>query len=52
MSLIVSAEPAPLTLDRDGVMRMGTTRVTLATVVAAFHEGATSPPPLNAPTFL
>ena len=42
MSLAVVAEPAPLTLDQDGVMRVSATRVTLATVVAAFHEGATA----------
>jgi uncharacterized protein (DUF433 family) len=40
MSLAIVAEPAPLAVDRDGVMRIGTTRVTLATVVAAFHDGA------------
>jgi uncharacterized protein (DUF433 family) len=42
MSLDVVAETAPLTADRDGVVRVGATRVTLATVVAAFHEGATA----------
>lgn len=42
MSLAVVAEPAPLTPDQDGVMRVGATRVTLATIVAAFHEGATA----------
>lgn len=42
MSLAVVAESAPLTVDADGVMRVGATRVTLATVVAAFHEGATA----------
>ncbi len=31
----------PLELDRDGVMRVSGTRVTLDTVVAAFNEGAT-----------
>ena len=42
MSLAVVAELAPLTLDQDGVMRVATTRVSLATVVAAFQEGATA----------
>lgn len=42
MSLMVSPEPAPLAADRDGVMRVGDTRVTLDTVVAAFREGATA----------
>jgi uncharacterized protein (DUF433 family) len=42
MSLIVAAEPIPLATDADGVMRIGGTRVTLDTVVAAFQEGATA----------
>jgi uncharacterized protein (DUF433 family) len=42
MSLMVSPEPVPLEADRDGVMRVGNTRVTLDTVVAAFREGATA----------
>ena len=42
MSLAVVAEPAPLAVDNDGVMRVGGTRVTLATIVTAFHEGATA----------
>ena len=42
MSLMVTPEPVPLAADRDGVMRVGNTRVTLATVVAAFREGATA----------
>jgi uncharacterized protein (DUF433 family) len=42
MSLVVPAESAPLTTDADGVVRVGRTRVTLDTVVAAFHEGATA----------
>ena len=41
MSLQVTAEPAPLTTDADGVVRIGSTRVTLDTVVAAFREGMT-----------
>lgn len=32
----------PLRTDKDGVMRVGKTRVTLDTIVAAFTEGATA----------
>jgi uncharacterized protein (DUF433 family) len=39
MSLVVTAERAPLRTDEDGVVRIGETRVTLDTVVAAFREG-------------
>lgn len=42
MSQAVSPEPVPLVTDVDGVVRVGTTRVTLDTVVAAFREGATA----------
>jgi uncharacterized protein (DUF433 family) len=42
MSLMVTPEPVPLAADRNGVMRVGDTRVTLDTVVAAFREGATA----------
>jgi uncharacterized protein (DUF433 family) len=42
MSLLVAAEPAPLRVDADGVVRVGGTRVTLDTLVAAFKEGATA----------
>lgn len=41
MSLLVTAEPVPLASDADGVVRVGSTRVTLDTVVAAFREGMT-----------
>jgi uncharacterized protein (DUF433 family) len=41
MSLQVSAEPVPLASDADGVVRVGSSRVTLDTVVAAFREGMT-----------
>ena len=40
MALTVGAEPLPLAADRDGVLRVGGTRVTLDTVVAAFNAGA------------
>src|SRR4051794_40477605 len=42
MSLIVAADPTPLNTDADGVVRVGGTRVTLDTLVAAFREGATA----------
>ena len=42
MALQVLAEPAPLQADSDGVIRVGNTRVTLATIVSAFHQGATA----------
>jgi uncharacterized protein (DUF433 family) len=41
MPLQVTADPAPLTTDTDGVVRVGSSRVTLDTVVAAFREGMT-----------
>jgi uncharacterized protein (DUF433 family) len=41
MSLVVTDQPIPLAVDADGVMRVGKTRVTLDTVIAAFREGAT-----------
>jgi uncharacterized protein (DUF433 family) len=41
MSILVAAERAPLVSDADGVVRVGSTRVTLDTVVAAFREGMT-----------
>src|SRR5262249_31390341 len=42
MSLLVAEEPMPLITDADGVVRVGGTRVTLDTLVAAFQEGATA----------
>jgi uncharacterized protein (DUF433 family) len=42
MSLVFEAEAVPLAADADGVVRVGGTRVTLDTVVAAFTEGATA----------
>ena len=41
MPLILSAPALPLRLDATGVVRIGSTRVTLETVVAAFQAGAT-----------
>jgi uncharacterized protein (DUF433 family) len=40
-ALAIPPEPAPLTTDSAGVVRVLGTRVTLDTVVAAFQEGAT-----------
>ena len=42
MTLTITAAPPPLTIDADGVVRVANTRVTLDTVVAAFHHGATA----------
>ena len=42
MSFSIETEPIPLATDADGVVRVGKTRVTLDTVVAAFQEGATA----------
>ena len=42
MALMVSAEPVPLVTDADGVVRVGGTRVTLDTVVAAFRDGVSA----------
>lgn len=42
MTLLIEIEPVPLVADADGVVRVGNTRVTLDTVVAAFLEGATA----------
>ncbi len=42
MSLSPATEPVPLKTDRDGVARVGGTRVALDAVVAAFLDGATA----------
>ncbi|WP_017299389.1 DUF433 domain-containing protein [Nodosilinea nodulosa] len=42
MSLAILAEPAPLTVNSDGVVLIGGTRVTLDTVVAVFNRGSTA----------
>lgn len=42
MSIPAVAEPLPLEMDPQGVVRVGGTRVTLDTVVAAFDQGATA----------
>ncbi len=41
MTLSITVEPMPLEVNADGVVRVGGTRVTLDTVVAAFNQGAT-----------
>ena len=40
MPLTITADPQPLAVDRDGVVRVGGTRVTLETLIAAFRDGA------------
>ena len=42
MPLVIVNEPIALEMAADGVWRVGGTRVTLDTVVAAFNEGATA----------
>ena len=42
MILSAPSELIPLATDQDGVIRVGHTRVTLDTVIAAFKEGATA----------
>jgi uncharacterized protein (DUF433 family) len=42
MTLAIVADPAPLTVDPDGVVRVTETRITLDTVVAVFRQGATA----------
>jgi uncharacterized protein (DUF433 family) len=42
MSLAIESTPPPLERDADGVVRVGGTRVTLDSVVGAFHDGATA----------
>ena len=40
--LLIVAQTIPIEIDVDGVARVGKTRVTLDTVVAAFNQGATA----------
>lgn len=42
MTLEIVAEPIPLEIDRDGVVRVRGSRVTLDTIVGAFNRGATA----------
>lgn len=42
MSLLLQPESVPLALDTNGVYRLSGTRVTLESVLASFHLGATA----------
>ena len=42
MTLVITTEPISRETDADGVVRVGGTRVTLDTIVAAFDDGATA----------
>ncbi len=42
MTISITTQPIPLTLDTEGVIHVAKTRVTLDTVIAAFLEGATA----------
>lgn len=42
MTFTIEAEPVPLTEDADGVIRVGSTRVTLDSVIAAYETGSTA----------
>ncbi|NEP09048.1 MAG: DUF433 domain-containing protein [Symploca sp. SIO2C1] len=42
MALAIAIDPVPLDVDANGVVRVGKTRVTLDTVVAAFLEEVTA----------
>ena len=42
MTLTTASEDIPFQIDADGVARIGGTRVTLDTVIAAFVDGATA----------
>ncbi len=42
MPIVLTADVVPLAADADGVVRVANTRVTLDTVVAAFHDGASA----------
>ena len=39
--MVLTAEPLPLMRDADGVVRVGNTRITLDTLVAAYLDGLT-----------
>lgn len=42
MTLTVEAEIVPLEQDKDGIIWVGATRISLETVIAAFNEGETA----------
>ena len=41
MNIVIVTKPVPLSLDAAGVLRVGGTHVSLDSVLAAFHDGAT-----------
>lgn len=41
MNISIVTKPVPLHFDAGGVLRVGGTRVSLDSVIAAFHDGAT-----------
>ena len=42
MTIAIEEETVPFSVDSDGVVRIGRTRVTLDSVITAFSEGATA----------
>jgi uncharacterized protein (DUF433 family) len=42
MTIAIAADPVPLRQDERGVIRVGSTRVTLDTVIGAFKDGASA----------
>jgi len=42
MSLTIHAEPIPLRVDADGIVRVGGTRLTLEVILAHYQEGASA----------
>jgi uncharacterized protein (DUF433 family) len=42
MNLVLTAQPAPLAINGDGVIQVGKTRITLDTVVNVFNQGMTA----------
>jgi uncharacterized protein (DUF433 family) len=42
MTLVLAPQAPPLALDQTGVFRVGSSRVTLDTVIGAFRDGATA----------
>lgn len=42
MNLTIAVEQVPLAADADGVIRVAGTRLSLDTIILAFHQGATA----------
>jgi uncharacterized protein (DUF433 family) len=42
LALIINTDPVPLSVDADGTVRVGGTRVTLDTVIRTFEDGASA----------